>query len=127
MQTQGGEAFGCAGNWSTPSNSMSSSRLEGACPSLETSREARLLVPERPADAKCRYRGGRRADRLELHARFLASERFPRLFTAQDRVYGFVKCVFKLMDGWDRDAYGPERETGAVNIDVMSSFGALRC
>jgi len=29
-----------------------------------------------------------------------------------DRVFGFVKCVFKLMDGWDTDAH--TEETGAA-------------
>lgn len=41
MQTQGGGALDCAGNWSTPSKCTSSSSLEGACGSL-----SRLARPD---------------------------------------------------------------------------------
>ena len=27
-----------------------------------------------------------------------------RVFAPEEKVFGFVKCVFKLMDGWDREA-----------------------
>lgn len=34
-----------------------------------------------------------------------------------DKVFGFVKCCFKLMDGWDSDAH---QETGAVLQEELS-------
>lgn len=38
----------------------------------------------------------------------------PRRPKSEDRVFGFVKCVFKLMDGWDTDAH--TEETGSTGV-----------
>ena len=40
--------------------------------------------------------------------RYLSDLYFGSLRKPKDKVFGFVKCVFKLMDGWDRDAQQAE-------------------